>query len=109
MDQFFELVSHLPMVDFCYNLSNNEASAHFLFLVSYEYQSSALIDRLWLVIDAVDLVANSLFDFASVWNVFRELLTRSKHCMASRYFRLPLTFVHEDLYSFFQRFTYSHV
>jgi hypothetical protein len=59
--------------------------------------TSWLIDRLWPVIDSPALVANNLFDFASVWNVVRKLLTLSKQCLAFGCSRLALTFVSSDL------------
>ena len=52
------------------------------------------------MIDASALFACHLLDFASVWNVVRELLTISKQCMASRSSRLAPIFVPGDLLFF---------
>ena len=68
-----------------------------LFEASYEYQPVAIFERLWVVIDAPALVADRLSNKASDWNLFRELLTLSKQCAASRFYRLASTFVPGDL------------
>jgi hypothetical protein len=62
--------------------------------------TSWLVDRLWPVIDSPDLVANHLFDFASVWNVVRELLALSKQYPASLSSWLAATFILGDLVFF---------
>ena len=65
VDQFFYWV-HSPMVDLYYKYSANGALTHFLFGVSCEYQSVALVVRLWPVIDAPALVADRLTNLAGV-------------------------------------------
>ena len=61
MDQLFEWVSHLPIIDFYYKFLTNDASRHFLlFEVSYQHQPAKLLDRLLKVIDAPGLVADHL-------------------------------------------------
>jgi len=49
------------------------------------------------VIDAPAPFASHLFDFASVWNAVRELLTLFKQCMAPRSPQLAPTFVPGNL------------
>ena len=49
------------------------------------------------MIDAPALFVSHLFDFASAWNVVRELLTFSNQFIASRSSRLAPTFVPSDL------------
>jgi hypothetical protein len=58
--------------------------------------TSWLVNRLWLVIDAPALLANHLFELASVWNIVREL-TLSKQCLTSRSSRRAAAFVLGDL------------
>ncbi len=48
----FDLVSYLPMVEFYYNCSINEASKHSPFEVSYGFQRATHADRLLLLTGA---------------------------------------------------------
>ena len=66
LDQLFEWVSHLPIIDFYYKFSTNDASTHFLFEVSYQHQSATLLDRLLKVIGAPGLVVDALSNLAYV-------------------------------------------
>ncbi len=63
LDQLFEWVSHLPIIDFFNNLSTNETLTY---LVSYEYQSAALVGLLLPMIVAPPLVADHFSKLACV-------------------------------------------
>jgi len=63
LDQLFEWISHLPIIDFYYNFSANETLTY---LVSYEYQPAALVDLLLAMIVAQPLVADHFFKLACV-------------------------------------------
>ena len=93
-DQFYDWVPHLPMVYCNFDFSTNEISTRVKCLM---ISTSWLVDRLWPVINAPAIFANHLFILANVWNVFRELLSLSKQCTASRSSRLAATFVIGDL------------
>ena len=56
----FDWVSHLPMVEFYYKCSVNEASKHSPFEVSYGFQPSTLADRLLPLTGASTLVLDRL-------------------------------------------------
>jgi hypothetical protein len=58
LDQLSNWESHLPIIDFYYKFSTNDASTHFLIEVFYQHQPSTLLDRLLQVIGAPFLVAD---------------------------------------------------
>ena len=60
------------------------------------------------MIDAPALLANHLFELASVWNVVREL-TLPKQCMTSRSSRLAAAYVLGDLVFLSSKVSYSLV
>jgi hypothetical protein len=63
LDQLFEWVSHLPIIDFYCFFSTNET---FTYLVFYEYQPAALVDLLLPMIATPPLVADHFFKLACV-------------------------------------------
>jgi hypothetical protein len=56
----FDWVSHLPMVEFKYNRSSNEASKHSPFEASYGFQPITLDDRSLPQTDAPAYIADRL-------------------------------------------------
>jgi transposase InsO family protein len=88
----FDWVSHLPMIEFYYNCSINEASKHSPFGVSYGFQPTTLVDRLLSLTGAPAHVAEHLTALASVRDVVRELPALSKQRMTCRSSRQTLVF-----------------
>ena len=93
----FDWVSQLPMVEFYYNCSINEASKHSPFEVTYGFQPATPADRLLPLTGAPASVADRLTDLVSVREVVRELLILSKQRMAARSSRPAPVFCPGDL------------
>ena len=95
----FDSVFQLPMVEFYYYCSMNEASKHSLFEVSYGFHPSTHADRLVPLTGAPAPVADRLTEMASVRDVVRELLTLSKQRMVARSTRpTPIFAVGDSLF-----------
>ncbi len=62
----FDWVTHLPMHEFYYNCSINEASKHSPFEASYGFQPATPADRLLPLTSAVAHVADRLTKLASI-------------------------------------------
>ena len=75
LDQHSEWVSHLPIIDFYFKFSTEDASTHFPFEVSYQLQPATILDRLLQVIGAPGLVATItfLYHLSITWHVFEML------------------------------------
>jgi hypothetical protein len=80
----FDWVSHLPIVEFYYNCSINEASKHSPFEVTYGFQPTTPANRFFPLSGTLAPVANHLIELASVRDGVRELLTLSKQQMTAR-------------------------
>jgi hypothetical protein len=89
-------VSHLPVVEFNYNCSINEASKHSPFEVTYGFQLATPANRLLLLTSAYAYVAKRLTELASVRDFVRDLLTLSKQRMAAHSSKPAPTFVVGD-------------
>jgi hypothetical protein len=93
----FDWTSHLSIVEFYYNCSINEATAHSPFEVMYGYQPSALGDRLLPMTGATADAADRLTLIADIRVVVYQLLKLSKERMAARSTRMAPIFQPGDL------------